>query len=66
MKIKNKTIIITSHVIETLTNLCDYIHYLEDGKIKYSKEKNEFKEFVRELFENLENKNIKLITELLN
>jgi len=66
MKKKNKTIIITSHVIETLTNLCDYIHYLEGGKIKYSKEKNEFKEFERELFENLENKSIKLITELLN
>jgi ABC-2 type transport system ATP-binding protein len=66
MKKKNKTIIITSHVIETLTNLCDYIHYLEGGKIKYSKEKNEFKGFERELFENLENKSIKLITELLN
>ena len=66
LKKKNKTIIITSHVIETLTNLCDYIHYLEGGKIKYSKEKNEFKEFERELFENLENKSIKLITELLN
>lgn len=66
LKKKNKTIIITSHIIETLTNLCDYIHYLEGGKIKYSKEKNEFKEFERELFENLENKSIKLITELLN
>ncbi len=66
LKEKNKTVIITSHIIETLTNLCDYIHYLEDGKIKYSKEKNEFKEFERELFENLENKSIKLITELLN
>jgi ABC-2 type transport system ATP-binding protein len=66
LKEKNKTIIITSHIIETLTNLCDYIHYLEAGKIKYCKEKNEFKEFERELFEDLEKKSIKLITELLN
>jgi ABC-2 type transport system ATP-binding protein len=65
LKEKNKTLIITSHIIETLTNLCDYIHYLEGGKIMYSKAKNEFKEFERELFENLENKSIKLITELL-
>ncbi len=65
LKEKGKTIIVTSHIIETLTNLCDYIHYLENGKIMFSKEKNEFKEFERELFEKLENKSIKLISELL-
>ena len=65
LKRKNKTIIITSHIIETLTNLCDFIHYLEGGKILFTKEKNEFKEFEEELFQNLENKNVNLITELL-
>ncbi|MEI7661985.1 MAG: ATP-binding cassette domain-containing protein, partial [Bacteroidota bacterium] len=29
LKERGKTILITSHIIETLTNLCDYIHYLE-------------------------------------
>lgn len=29
----NKTIIITSHVLETLTNVCDRIHYLKGGVI---------------------------------
>ena len=42
LKDKGKTIIITSHIIETLTNLCDYIHYLENGTIKHSKEKHDF------------------------
>jgi ABC-2 type transport system ATP-binding protein len=65
LKEKGKTIIITSHIIETLTNLCDYIHYLENGTIKHSKEKHEFAEFERELFESIENKNIELITELI-
>ncbi|MDD2196028.1 MAG: ATP-binding cassette domain-containing protein [Bacteroidales bacterium] len=65
LKGKSKTIIITSHIIETLTNLCDYIHYLEGGKILFSKEKEEFKLFEKELFEKLENKSIKLIAELL-
>ncbi len=65
LKEKEKTIIITSHIIETLTNLCDYIHYLEEGKIKYSKEKYEFKEFEKEIFEFIENKNEKLISELV-
>jgi ABC-2 type transport system ATP-binding protein len=60
-----KTIIITSHIIETLTNLCDYIHYLEKGKIEYSKDKSDFKVFERELFETIENKNRALINELI-
>ena len=65
LKDKGKTIIITSHIIETLTNLCDYIHYLEKGTIHYSKEKHDFAEFERELFELIENKNVELITELI-
>ena len=65
LKDKGKTIIITSHIIETLTNLCDYNHYLEKGTINYSKEKHDFAEFERELFESIENKNVELITELI-
>lgn len=64
LKEKNKTIIVTSHIIETLTNLCDYLHYLENGVIKYSKDKSGFKDFEREVFEQIENKNIELINKL--
>lgn len=66
LKGHNKTIIITSHIIETLTNLCDYIHYLEKGQIKYTKDKTDFKEFEREIFASIENKNEELINELLD
>jgi ABC-2 type transport system ATP-binding protein len=59
-----KTIIITSHIIETLTNLCDFIHYLGDGKIKVSKSKNEFDDFSRELFQSIEDKTSGLIGEI--
>lgn len=62
---RDKTIIITSHIIETLTNLCDYIHYLEKGKIKYSKDKGDFKEFEREIFASIEIKNEELINQLI-
>ncbi len=64
-KEKNKTIIITSHIIETLTNLCDYIHYLESGKIKYSIDKNGFAEFEQDVFKKIENENISLINNLI-
>jgi len=66
LKQNNKTIIITSHIIETLTNLCDHIHYLESGKIKFSKEKSEFEDFENEIFEFIENKNKDLIDNLIS
>lgn len=31
---KGKIIILTSHILETLTNICDEIHYLNDKKIE--------------------------------
>jgi ABC-2 type transport system ATP-binding protein len=65
LKDRNKTILITSHIIETLTNLCDYIHYLEKGRIKYSHDKSSFAEFEREVFEKIEKENIELIQSLI-
>jgi ABC-2 type transport system ATP-binding protein len=65
LKSKGKTIVVTSHIIETLTNMCDFIHYLEGGKIKYSVGKDEFKKFENEIFHSIENKNQDLIDELL-
>lgn len=64
LKEKEKTIIITSHIIETLTNLCDYIHYLDNGIIQYSKDSKGFSEFEREVFEKIENENFELVNKL--
>jgi ABC-type multidrug transport system, ATPase component len=66
LKERGKTVIITSHIIETLTNLCDYIHYLENGKITFTTEKTRFKEFESNIFESIEKKNIGIITELID
>lgn len=65
LKDKGKTIILTSHIIETLTNLCDYIHYLEKGKIKFSKGKDEFLDFEKELYDSIEKRNVNVISELI-
>lgn len=64
LKEQNKTIIITSHIIERLTNLCDSIHFLEKGKIKFSKTKTEFAVFEKEIFQSIEDKNLGLVEEL--
>jgi ABC-2 type transport system ATP-binding protein len=65
LKEKNKTIIITSHIIETLTNLCDFIHYLESGQINFTRDQSGFSEFEREVFGKIEKDNIDLINELI-
>jgi ABC-2 type transport system ATP-binding protein len=65
LKEQGKTIIITSHIIETLTNLCDHIHFMEGGIIKFSRGKSEFADFEKNLFEALEIRNEVLINELL-
>lgn len=65
LKLKeNKTIIITSHIIETLTNLCDDISYIESGKLKYTKINSEFEAFEKELYSDIEERNQRLISEL--
>ncbi|MCG6185861.1 ABC transporter ATP-binding protein [Maribellus maritimus] len=64
LKEKNKTIIVTSHIIETLTNLCDFIHYLEGGVIKFTRDRSGFSEFEQEVFAKIENDNLELINEL--
>jgi ABC-2 type transport system ATP-binding protein len=57
LKDTGKTLIITSHIIETLTNLCDEIHYLDSGKIKMSFNKDDFDKFESSLFAEIEIKN---------
>lgn len=65
LKDRGKTIIVTSHVIETLTNLCDYIHYLDGGKIKYSRDKSGFEDFQKEIFTSIADRSEELINELI-
>lgn len=64
LKEKGKTIIITSHIIETLTNLCDFLHYLENGNISLTTDKDGFKAFEKEVFEHIEQKNVDLVNKL--
>lgn len=53
---KGKTIIITSHIYETLTDSCDYIHYLSGGKIEQSYPKEKFDELQVKLHRLIETK----------
>ena len=51
LKLKTKkTIIITSHILESLLPICDSISYLNDGKIEFTKGKKNFNEIENEIF----------------
>ena len=45
-----KTIMITSHILESLLPICDSISYLNDGKIEFTKIRNNFDEIENEIF----------------
>jgi len=50
LKQKGKTIIITSHILGILHNVCDEIHWLKDGKIENSFTQNNFQNIDNQIF----------------
>ena len=65
LKEAGKTIIISSHILEFLTNLCDKLHYLKNGVIQFTKEKNNFETIDKEIFAEFEENKQKILSELL-
>ena len=51
---KGRTVIVTSHILESLTGICDYIHYLNDRKMQFSRTKEEFGNIGGEIFRDIE------------
>ena len=48
---RGKTVLVTSHIIETLTASCHQIHLLEKGKIQKTFNREQFDTIEKELFE---------------
>lgn len=65
LRAKGKTIIITSHILESLLNICDVIHYLDNGKFLKHYTNEEFDQMDGEIFEILRNKNKETIHNLV-
>ena len=49
LKKLNKTIILSSHIFSTLQDSCDFLHYLKEGKIKYSLPEGTFETIENEM-----------------
>jgi ABC-2 type transport system ATP-binding protein len=50
LKEKGKTILITSHIMESLTSICDTISYLKNGHIEFSATPTEFSTVEQRIF----------------
>ncbi len=62
LKQKDKTILISSHIIEPLISNCDQIHLLEDGNFTKTFDKNNFKNIDDELFGKLKQEATEIIS----
>jgi ABC-2 type transport system ATP-binding protein len=49
LKSLNKIVIISSHIFSTLSETCDFLHHLKDGKIIKSAQKSEFKDIENDM-----------------
>ena len=54
LKERGNTVIITSHILGSLTGICDFIHLLRDGKIQFTKDKEQFTDLEKDIFRDLD------------
>lgn len=62
---KEKTVLVTSHVFETLTSGCDYIHHIHNGKIEHSYPKEQFGMLQQLLYSKIEEQTAEEIRRLI-
>lgn len=66
LKKTGKTIVLSSHIMETLTNICDEISYLFDGTFQQTYGKSEFPEMEEQLRGQLLKKTSKVLDQLMD
>ncbi|MDR3227542.1 MAG: hypothetical protein LBT56_07725 [Prevotellaceae bacterium] len=55
MKKSEKTIILTSHIIEVLPDICDYIFHIDNGEIKNKYSISDFDKMKQQIYLTIEN-----------
>lgn len=62
---KNRTIIISSHILETIINICSTICYFKNGVVESIWDKNSFHLIEEKIFSVLDSENLSLIRDLI-
>jgi ABC-2 type transport system ATP-binding protein len=65
MKERGKTVIITSHILGSLTGICDRIHYLQNGRISLSRGREDFQFLEKEIFSDVDSGYIDMVNHLI-
>ena len=65
LKEKGRTILVTSHIFETLANLCDSISYLTDGMIEETVSTDDFGKLQAKLYEDIECRSEAILSKLV-
>jgi ABC-2 type transport system ATP-binding protein len=60
----SRVILITSHVLESLTSLCDHIHHLHNGRISLSAPRDAFSGLESRLFHTEDQQTARLLEAL--
>ncbi len=62
---KGKTILLTSHILESLTSICDGISYLENGMIQQTFDRSMFEGMEGKIFKNFNTENEGIVRKLM-
>lgn len=65
LKESGKTLILTSHIFESLTSICDTISYLQRGKIQFTLQRPEFPTIEERIFGKMNEENGQAIRKLI-
>ncbi len=65
LKERGKTLLITSHILESLTGLCDYIHLIGNGRIRVSRERGDFGNLEQDIFRDIDPGYADMVSKLL-
>ncbi len=65
LKERGKTVLVTSHILGSLTGICDSIHLLANGKISFTREKKDFNGLEQEIFRDSDSGYSELVNSML-
>ena len=65
LKERGTTVIITSHILGSLTGICDHIHLLRNGKIQFSRDRDNFMDLEKDIFRDLDPAYMTLVEEIM-
>jgi ABC-2 type transport system ATP-binding protein len=65
LKERGNMVLVTSHILGSLTGICDYIHLLRNGKILFSRDKENFSTLEQDIFRDVDQGYIDLVNRLL-